>query len=311
MMRGGGRADMVVALTTPPYLGLVAAAAAHWRRCRHVHWIMDIYPDVMAAHGMLRREGLVYRGLQGVTRQQLRGAALVLTLGPVMAERMKAYVPSRCRTAWIPLWGAAEPAGTQQVAQVRQARGWDGRDMILLYSGNMGLGHRFAEFLEAARRLGRSGPAWIFVGSGPRRAEVVGFATAHPEARLQLLPYVPAEELGASLCAAEIHLMSLERGWEGLLVPSKLQAAFSVGRPVLFVGPEESEVGHWITQSGGGWVVREGDVEGVLAAVEAAGDPVERARRGAAGLAFARAHFNRSANCERIADLLEEVGRRT
>ncbi len=90
-------------------------------------------------------------------------------------------------------------------------------------------------------------------------------------------------------------------------MPSKLQAAFGLGRPVIFVGPRDSEPADWIAESGGGWIVAEGDVDGLLQAVAAAGDPAERRRRGEAGRAFARVHFDRATNTTRIAELLEEA----
>jgi hypothetical protein len=43
--------------------------------------------------------------------------------------------------------------------------------------------------------------------------------------------------------------------------------------------------------------------------VEQAQDPAERARRGQAGLAFARERFDRARNVERIARVVEEAAR--
>jgi putative colanic acid biosynthesis glycosyltransferase WcaI len=147
----------------------------------------------------------------------------------------------------------------------------------------------------------------VFAGGGRRRIEVERYVTAHPDACVQLLPYVKQEDLAASLAAADVHLVSLRSPWQGLIVPSKLQAAFGVGRPVIFVGPRDCEPADWIAASGGGWIVGEGDVEGLLRAVDEARDPAERRRRGEAGRAFARVHFDRTTNTNRIADLLEEV----
>jgi glycosyltransferase involved in cell wall biosynthesis len=311
LMRRRWSSDVVMALTTPPYLGLGAVLAA-WYGARHVHWVMDVYPDVIAADGALRRDGIIYRGLEAFTRLQFRRATFVLGLGPFMANRLKAYVPDGSRLRWVPLWGAEgpEPAGSMEARRTRAARGWGESDLVLMYSGNMGRGHRFVDFLETARRFGGSGPVWVFVGTGTRRKEVESFAVNHPAARLQLLPLVGAGELRASLCAADVHLIGMQTGWEGLIAPSKLQTAFAVGRPVLFVGPGDSEISRWIQESGGGWTVSEGDVGGILAAIEAARNPSERARRGAAALAFAREHFDRQRNCDRIAELLEEAARR-
>jgi len=300
------RPDVILSLTTPPYLGLLGRWAAFFRGAIHAHWVMDVYPDVMAAARMADGHGILMRLLRAVGRYQFRGAGLVLAPGSLVAQRVRDYYTApHTPVASVPLWGPDfEPTDPASVAEIRDERQW-GRDLILLYSGNMGRGHCFEEILEAARRLGPRGPVWAFVGDGARAAEIRAFARAHPDARIQLLPYVAPEKVKASLASADVHLVSLSPRWQGLILPSKLQAAFSVGRPVIFVGAAESEIGQWIAASGGGWLIREGDVDSILKAVEQASDPAERARRAHAGLAFARAHFDRQRNCQRIAELLE------
>jgi glycosyltransferase involved in cell wall biosynthesis len=302
------RPDLILSMTTPPYLGLLGRWVALLRGAVHAHWIMDVYPDVMAADGMADRHGFVLRLLRGVGRHQFRGAGLVLAPGPLVERRLRDHHTAPCTpVASVPLWGPDfEPTDPASVAEIRQQREW-GQDLIFLYSGNMGRGHRFDEMLEASCRLGGSGPVWAFIGDGVRAGQIREFARAHPDARIQLLPYVAPEKLRASLASADVHLVSLSPRWQGLIVPSKLQAAFSVGRPVIFVGCPESEVGQWIAASGGGWVIGEGDVEGLLAVVQEARDPDERLRRGAAGMDFARAHFDRKTNCQRIVELLERA----
>ena len=155
-----------------------------------------------------------------------------------------------------------------------------------------------------------SWPLWAFVGGGPRRMEVERFHREHPDARVQLLPPVAPEDVAGSLRSADVHLVSLARPWQGLIVPSKLPAAFSLGRPVIFVGPSENEIAASITESGGGWAVGEGDLEALVRAVDEARDPAERARRGEAGRQYARIHFDRARSVGRIADLLEQAAGR-
>ncbi len=231
-----------------------------------------------------------------------------------MAGRVSAHAGNRVSNAfvdWVPLWSAPEmtPWPDAEPNSLRTQRGWSVEEVIFLYSGNMGLGHCVREFLEAARRLGPSGPRWVFCGGGKRRLEIETFAQANPAARIELLDYVPHSRLRAHLCSSDIHLASLCTAWEGSIVPSKLQASFSVGQPVLFVGARESETAIWIQKSGGGWVVDEGDVPGLLEAVAQALDPDERRVRGAAALDFAGKNFQMSVNCIQIARLLEGTAR--
>jgi glycosyltransferase involved in cell wall biosynthesis len=150
--------DMILSLTTPPYIGLLGKAAAGRSRCRHAHWIMDLYPDVMFAHKMAREDGVIFRFLQKLTRLQLRGAEAVICLGQNMAKKVAAYTPeqrseirgqksevgdqrseigslsSDLRLSWIPLWSDPElaPWPAHETNPLRAERGWDAREVVFL-----------------------------------------------------------------------------------------------------------------------------------------------------------------------------------
>lgn len=302
--------DLILSLTTPPYISLLGKAAAAQRGCRHAHWIMDLYPDVMFAHRAEQEDGFVSRLLRNLTRFQLQGAEAVISLGSKMAEKVAVYTGKggvELAVTGIPLWSDPDltPWPPGETNPLRKERGWDPREVVFLYSGNMGVGHRFKEFLGAAKQLGPSGPRWVFSGGGKRKKEVETFAAAHPDARIEFLGYVPQSQLRSHLCAADIHLASLDADWQGLMVPSKIQASFAVARPVLFVGGCHCETAAWIQESGGGWVVEQNDANGLLKAIEQTLDPAERQRRGQAAAEFARQNFQLSKNGARIARLLE------
>ncbi len=307
--RGLPRPDVVLALTTPPYVGLLARRIATRRGVAHAHWVMDVYPDVLAAHGLVRRDGLAWRGLAALARRSLRGSALVVALGSGMRRALADYAPGdTLRT--LPLWAPFEPGPAPRAEAARAAAGWAAEELVLLYSGNLGRSHLLDEFLEAARQLGPTGPRWVFSGGGPQRAVVEGFRARHPAARVEIRPYVDEAELREWLAAADVHLASLAPAFVGAVVPSKLQAAFALGRPLLFVGPGDSEAGQWLRESQGGWQVEPGDVEGLLRAVAQAGERAERERRGAAALEFARRCFDPRQGVARLADWLEQAAAR-
>lgn len=300
--------DVMVALTTPPYIGLLAKAIGSIRGIRHAHWIMDLYPDVMQAHGMLREASFLYRALAGLTRFQFRGSALVLTLGPDMARHVGKYAMASTPVKWVPLWGDDALATRPQAAanRLREARGWSLDQLVLMYSGNMGLGHRFSEFLALAKSLRHdTSLRWVFAGSGKRRIEIESAIEAESTLPVELLPYASSETLSEHLSSADVLLASLEPAWQGFMVPSKVQACFAVGLPVIFVGSDCNSLAQWIHASNGGWVVAPDDLKGLHAAVKAARDPAERRRRGQSARKFAEIHFDRRKNTTEIAEQLE------
>ena len=87
------------------------------------------------------------------------------------------------------------------------------------------------------------------------------------------------KRLGETLTAADVHLISLRPTVAGLLVPSKIYGILAAGRPTIYVGPEASEVASLLREGGCGSIVRNGDVDGLVAAVSAYDSDHERRDR--------------------------------
>jgi hypothetical protein len=299
------RPDLILTLTTPPFVGLLAKAASLRFRCRRVHWVMDLYPDALAAHGLVRPGSFFYGMLRRLARFQYRGAEGVLCLGPLMKRRVDPYlVGASSKSTWISIWG---PDQLKRFQRVRVSAARRPEDLTLTYAGNMGMGHEFGTFLRASSVLGPRGPRWRFVGGGKRFREIEAFAAKNPQARVDVAPYVPpdrARELREILMGADVHLISMLPSWQGLMIPTKLPSVFSLGKPVLFVGGEDNEVALSLRESGAGWVVGVGDVSGLLKALREAASPAERAKRGRAALIYGKRHFSPEKNIGEICTFL-------
>lgn len=299
------RPEVVVAMTTPPFLGALAHVVTRLRGGRHVDWIMDLYPEVIFAHGRVSRASLMGRGLDWMGWQLLERSDGIVAIAPDMAARVRRRLNHR-RVDWVPLWmtsGEVQSA-TGNPEAYRRALGWDDK-VVFLYSGNLGLGHRFREFFEVIR-LSRGEPAlWVFCGRGERLHEIEMFQQEHPEFPVEIMGPVEDASLMTHLLAADVHLISLDRGWEGCMVPSKLQGSMAVGRCLLGVVPGRSSVAAWIEESSGGVWVEPDDAEGLKSAVRRLlRDPEERMRRGEAGLRFAQVHFEGHANAKQVAEMV-------
>jgi colanic acid biosynthesis glycosyl transferase WcaI len=302
------RPDRIVALTSPPYLSILARFFSKVRGGNHSHWVMDLYPDVMVAHGMLKPTGIAVRFLNRLTLWGFGGkrCKMVVTLGPDMEERTAKHLSPGIPRQWVPLWGAAEGPGDQTSHGVdrESSEGALGDDkVVLMYSGNMGLGHRFGEFLEVAANAGPQFQ-WKFHGQGKRRIEVERFLKENPEAPVTLGDYVPREELAAHLAAADVHLASLNPVWDGTMVPSKLQGIFAIGRPVIFIGSEDCAIGSWIQESDGGWVVPPRDLQALEKALHESLILKNREEKGRNAQDYAKRHFQAKQNAEKIAKYL-------
>src|SRR5260370_31592290 len=93
------RCDAIVAMTDPPFQGIVGPFGAIFKRRPYVYTIRDLYPD-MAIGGSIVEPSLFVRIWEKPPRWALRRATPVIVLGEDMRTRIVAQGvdPSRCRT---------------------------------------------------------------------------------------------------------------------------------------------------------------------------------------------------------------------
>lgn len=289
------RADTVVVLTDPPFYPAVAALMGRLRRERVVMVLMDVFPDIPVRSGLLLPGSPIHRIWRRITRWALARSDHVIVLGRCMRDVALAYGVQEERITIIHNW--ADESKIRPLAPdenpFRAAHGLEDA-FVVLYSGNMGVLHRFETVLEAARRLRRRKDiVFVFIGDGARRQEIESFRARHSLDSIRILPYQPRHTLPHTLSAGDVHFVSLRGGFEGLSVPSKAYGILAAGRPTIFEGPAESEIAMMLSETGAGALVREGDVDGLVSALLSyRDDPDRRERSGKAARAAAERSFS-------------------
>jgi lipopolysaccharide/colanic/teichoic acid biosynthesis glycosyltransferase len=261
--------DIVVLMSDPPLLQALGPAMRLFTRARLVCWCQDLYPEVAVALGILRERSFPALILTALSRWSLRRADRVVAIGDGMAERLCRHGIARERIELIGNWADGEaitPIPFEQNPFV-QRHGF-GEKFVVLYSGNLGVGHHFETIVEAAKRLRSVDQLqFLFIGAGKRRAwlmeQMRSVSTAH------FLPPQPESALAQSLGGGHVHLVTLQPGLEGVVVPSKLYSALAAGRAVLFIGPPASEAARLIEKAGCGYVIAPGDAYGLANALMA------------------------------------------
>ncbi len=100
---------------------------------------------------------------------------------------------------------------------------------------------------------------------------------------VKFAPFRPVEQIAQVMMAGDLHIVTVKRGLEGVVVPSKLYSILAAGRPVLVVAPAESDAARIVVESGCGVAADPDDPAAVAAAIrELRAQPVrlaEMARR--------------------------------
>jgi hypothetical protein len=103
--------------------------------------------------------------------------------------------------------------------------------------------------LDAARKLSaRDEIVFCFVGGGSEFSKVEEFARTNQLENIRCMPYQPQAELSAVLSAADLHVVVMGEGYQGIVHPCKIYNILTIGLPFLYVGPAESHVGEIISR---------------------------------------------------------------
>jgi len=274
--------DAWFVMTEPPLIVNTVLRLRHKLGGRIIHHVDDLYPDLAVALGSLPQGGPVVKLLNRWAKAGLRKCDQVLALGECMARVLKSKGVADDRLAITPPWADGRRLYPLEQADNRFRReiGLDRGQVAVMYSGNMGQGHRFETILAAALSLAPQDTfQFVFIGDGAKKGQIDAFRQAHKLENIMMLPYQPGERLRETLSAGDIHLISLDAKVQGFIVPSKLAGILAVGRPVVFLGDDRNSVAAAIRRSQCGYVIPEGDVGRFVKILQELADKPEDRRR--------------------------------
>lgn len=333
--------DVIICYTTPPFIALVGLLCKWLRGSRAIYWVMDLYPDLPIACGVMKEKALPTRLFERLNRFLLKHSDIDVVLGRCMQDRVLSKGTPASKVVHIPVWSdlapplpdgggrgvglpsappplpaaevsresssvtqGASPASSNPFRQL-----WNPTQACLvMYSGNFGLGHDASTICDAMLRLKDDASIqFVFVGGGKRRKEVESFIAQHNLTNATYRDYVPREQLNDSLAAADLHLISLKEGVEGIMVPSKLFGIMAIARPSIFVGNPTSEIARVLAESDSGLTIREGQGEALANAIRDLAHNLQRrtamGQRAAAALA---GHYDMQTACRMWCELIEK-----
>lgn len=267
------RDDVIVAKTDPPLLSVLAASIAWLSGAKLINWQQDIFPEVaegLELGGKIGRVGFAL--LRAPRNWSLRRGSVNVVLGSRMAEKLEQFgiTPDAIRT--IPNWADGKLIIPIEASQNVLRDKWKlQNDFVVGYAGNLGRAHEMETVLGAMKALSQDAPdaannstprpiKFVFTGGGVLRQRLEEEARKCKLTNVEFHGYQPRDQLALALGVADVHLVILNPRLEGLIVPSKIYAIAAAGRPAIFIGSQNGEVGQLLKVGGWGFTVAPTDV---------------------------------------------------
>jgi putative colanic acid biosynthesis glycosyltransferase WcaI len=254
--------DAIFSMTDPPFQGIVAAMLAVLKRKPLIYNIQDLYPD-MAIAGSIVKPGPLSRIWERLHRWTLRRATRVIVLGEDMRARIisKGISPEKISVVRNVLDVSVPESDTPSdksaapplnPAVIKAIRG--NFRFVLLHAGNLGFYGAWDTIISAARLLETENIGFVFVGDGAERArlqslashsasaDITGAQVPRSSSNIRFLPFFHSQDIPSVLAAPDAHLVTIKKGLEGVVVPSKMFGILAAGKPIVAVASPETEV---------------------------------------------------------------------
>lgn len=281
--------DAVLAFQTSPVtVGIPAGLLAALKRAPMLMWILDCWPETLAAIGVAKGHvgqwaaGLLVRWVYAMA-DLLPGQSegFVQNVARYSDAAKFRHFPNWVEAAYLaPLPPPSRPADDR---------------FTIVFAGNIGEAQDFPAVVAAADLLREVDVRFRIVGDGRDLARTKADVSARGlDPLFEFAGRHPSEAMPGFFADADALLVSLKADpLFALTVPGKVQSYLASGKPVLaMLDGEGREV---FERAGAGLAVGAGDAQGLAAAVRRlmAMAPADRDAMGRSGQAFALAHYDR------------------
>ena len=256
--------DVVYAYHPPLTVGLAAGIAARISGTPLVYDIQDLWPDTLAATGMINNQRAL-RIVSWFCQLTYKMASSLVVLSPGFKRLLVARGVSEQKISVIPNW-CDEPS----LARFKQAQIFLPIDAFhVVFAGNMGAAQALDIVLEAAQLLAHQGSRvhFHFIGDGICKADLQQQARHHQMSNVTFYPRVAMDEVGAYLTAADALLVHLrDDPLFAITIPSKTQAYMAMGKPVIMA--VKGDAADIVNYSGGGVIAQPENAQSLVQVIE-------------------------------------------
>ena len=222
--------------------------------------VHDIFPEPLKFR--MKLPSLVYNTLYKMFSKAYATTDLLISLGCDMTEllRKKTYkFNPDLSIVQIENWGdVVNIFPKDRPADLPKAK------IVVQYAGNIGEAQGVQQFVEHIRNVDTDKILFSIWGTGLAEDKIKEKVTAEKLGDKVVFngPYFRSQQVDV-LNSCDIALVSLRNIICGLGVPSKSYNILAAGKPILFIGPQNSEIARMIQQYNIGFSFDEFDKEGI------------------------------------------------
>ncbi|WP_102343057.1 glycosyltransferase family 4 protein [Galactobacillus timonensis] len=224
----------IIVYSNPPILPAGAIWANILYKTRIIFVSYDVYPEVAYASNSLRKDGIIAKAMTWINNSLFKRADYVVALTDEMKEFLlrRRQNLSIDKVRVIPNW--AHESAIRVKRDTFEKFGYDQKDFIVSYFGNMGICQDMETILDAMEILkDESHIKFFVVGHGGKMAEII--RRTRPLPNVQVIKFLTGTDFEEAVGISSCGIVSLEKGLRGMCAPSKYYSYLQSGMPIISV----------------------------------------------------------------------------
>lgn len=309
-LRHRSRDNILLLTTAPPFLPILGYVLHSLYRVPYVCILYDLYPDIAIALEVVPKNHWLAQLWQSLNQRIWRKASGIVVLSPAMKQRVIGICPEvGDKISVIHSWGNPEIVKPIPKEDNWFAKKYDlNNKFTVLYSGNMGRCHDINTILETAKLLKDEPIQFLCIGAGAKRKDLIREIELLKLNNFLFLPYQDKQVLPYSLTACDLSLVSVDRGFESLVAPSKLYPALATGRPVAVICPQTSYLKQLIADGKCGHTFENGDSYGLAKFIQSLSQDRYLAQEmGVKAREYMKSHFSSKVVTKQYLEVLRQA----
>ena len=254
------KGEHVIILTNPAFFLLFMPIVRFFTGCKYHILVHDIFPENLSSLGKVNQKGLIYRLLKEIFDKAYSKADSLISIGQDMSSVLESKTRGGTPVELITNWADVDevtPMAKEDTETYNGIKEFAEGRVLFQFAGNLGKAQGLDNLMKAISNVESDDARFLFVGAGAKLEDINAFAK-HNEKTISL-GFVSRSKQNDFLNACDIGIVTLADGMYGLGVPSKSYNIMATGRPILYIGEEDSEIAICIKKYDIGWVVRPDD----------------------------------------------------
>lgn len=248
------KTDTILFTTNPAFLLLILPILKQLKGFNLEVLVHDVFPENLVPAGLIKKNSLRFKIISRIYNRSYKKVDRIIVLGQDMRQLLNEKIghqPQKIDV--IANWPDSNIYPLPDL-NIKDYLGIDTSNRIVLsFAGNLGRVQGLLEFIDLFISSDNKNLILVIFGDGALRTLIMKKVIDESFDNIHYLGPRPRSEQNLFLNACHIGIITLKSGMKGLGVPSKTYNLMAAGKPLLYIGDNESEIDNYVSRYECGW----------------------------------------------------------